>query len=255
MEVSGLFESEADDYVARASAAMVHRQISWWLFNNEEHLASRTVPAIDNGGFILFSEQFDMDEDYPDLVIAFLPQNKEAVATGYGSKAGFTIAKDDSPVLRGKKVIILRCLLAPNDYTHVVDRFRVGFKASFIHEFQHYLLSSRRTGGRTSSEAMEQDGIVGYFNDNDETNAYYIEATHDIADFFNATREKYPQKLQRFSDMTTPELIEWAKKEFFFSGFIKHASPPTMRALNKRLYRFFEQSMRPMIDRVLANYS
>lgn len=255
MELSGLFESEADDYVARTSAALVHRQIAWWLQNNEDRISQRAVTS-DDGGFLLFADQIDLDEDYPDLVVAFLPSSDKETTKGFGSRASFGLAKEDGhPMLRGKKMIILYCLKAPGDYGDIADRFRVGMKSPFIHEFQHYLMSSRRQGEvKTSSEALKQGGIAAYFNDNDETNAYYVEATHDIVDFFNTLRDRAPQKLQRYADKTTPELMAWAKEQFFFPPFLRHASPKTTRALNRRLYRFFEDGIRPMIARVLKNY-
>lgn len=188
MEVHGLFESEDDDYVARMSATVVHKQLSWWVQNNEDRLARRTVRA-NGGGFVITSEMFDMDEDYPDLLIALMPESNDPLAPGFGSTA-----------------------------------------------------------------KIEQGGLPAYFNDNDETNAYYLEATHDIEHYFETVRTENPQSLKRFSDMTTMELIDWSKRKFFFDAFLAHASPKTTQALNKRLFRFFEQSIRPMMERVLRNY-
>ncbi len=67
-------------------------------------------------------------------------------------------------------------------------------------------------------------------------------------------RANHPESLGQFEDMSTPELIEWVKKQFFYKPFLDNASPKTLQALNKRLYRFLEQSMRPMFARVLKNY-
>ena len=252
MEVHGLFESEDDDYVARMSATVVHKQLSWWVQNNEDRLARRTVRA-NGGGFVITSEMFDMDEDYPDLLIALMPESNDPLAPGFGSKAGLATPK--TGVFAGKKMIVLRCLMGPNDTTNAADRIRVGFRKAFVHEFQHYLMTSRTPDHVQGSTAkIEQGGLPAYFNDNDETNAYYLEATHDIADFFETVRTENPQSLKRFSDMTTMELIDWSKKEFFFAAFLAHASPKTTQALNKRLLRFFEQSIRPMMARVLRNY-
>lgn len=256
MELHGLFvESESDDYVARMSAAVVHKQIAYWLQANEDRLARRMINTGD-GGFILRTSDFDMDGDYPDLLIAFMPENREAVAAGFASKAGFALAKPNAEgILAGKKLIILRCLKAPHDTEHLADRFRVGFKQSFIHEFQHYLMSSRKKGApKSSSDAMRDGGVVAYFNDADETNAYYQEAVHDVEDFFNTVRREHPQSLAQFSDMTTLELIAWVKKQFFDKNFLEHASPKTTQALNKRLYRFLEQTVRPMFATVLKNF-
>lgn len=256
MEIHGLFvESESDDYVARMSAALVHKQIAYWLQNNEDRLSRRMINTGD-GGFVLRASDFDMDGDYPDLLIAFMPKRDEAMADGFASKAGFAISKPNAQgILAGKKLIILRCLKGPHDTEHLVDRFRVGFKAAFVHEFQHYLLSSRKLGNpRSSSDALQQGGVAAYFNDADETNAYYQEAVHDVEDFFNTVRANHPESLGQFEDMSTPELIEWVKKQFFYKPFLDNASPKTLQALNKRLYRFLEQSMRPMFARVLKNY-
>ncbi len=255
MELHGLFvESESDDYVARMSAAVVHKQIAYWLQANEDRLARRMINTGD-GGFILRTSDFDMDGDYPDLLIAFMPENREAVAAGFASKAGFALAKPNAEgILAGKKLIILRCLKAPHDTEHLADRFRVGFKTSFIHEFQHYLLSSRKGPAKSSSDALRAGGTAAYFNDADETNAYYQEAVHDVDDFFNTVRRDHPHALRQFSDMTTMELIEWTKKQFFDKAFLDHASPKTMQALNKRLYRYLEQSVRPMFAKVLKNF-
>lgn len=254
MELHGLFtESEADDYIARMSASVVHKQLAWWLQNNEDRLDRRTIPAKHEGGFVVAAHMFDMDADYPDLMVAFLPESKDPVAPGFGSMAGLAAPKTGP--LAGKKIIVLRCLLGPNDFTNVADRFRVGFRKAFIHEFQHYLMTSRTPDHIGGSRAKaEKGGLPAYFNDNDETNAYYIEAVNEVAEFFATVRDANPASMRLFADMSTPELIAWAKEKFFFKPFLDHASPKTMRALNKRLYRFMEQSMRPMIERVLRNY-
>lgn len=208
-----------------------------------------------DGGYLIRMSDVDMDEHYPDLLVALMgPSSKQT--QGYVSRASFGTAKPDAGgILSGKKFIILRCLKAPGDLEDVVTRFRHGFKPDFIHEFQHYLLSQRRSEKvRTSGEALEKDGVAAYFNDNDETNAYYQEAVHDIAEFFQIVREKAPQKIAEFDDMSTPRLMEWCKKQFFHADFLAHASPKTTRALNKRLYRFLEQAIRPMFASVLKNY-
>lgn len=253
MELHGLFvESEADDYVGRMSAVVVHKQLSWWVQNNEDRLARRTVKA-NGGGFIITSEMFDMDEDYPDLLIALMPESNDPVAPGFGSKAGLAVPK--TGVFAGKKMIVLRCLMGENDTTNAADRVRVGFKSAFVHEFQHYLMSSRTPEHIQGSTAkIEQGGLPAYFNDHDETNAYYQEAVQEVTEYFETVRASNPQSLRRFSDMSTVELIAWAKEKYFFGGFLVHASPKTARALNKRLFRFFEQSIRPMMARVLRNY-
>lgn len=253
MEIHGLFtESETDDYVARMSAVVVHKQIAWWLHNNEDHLGYRMLSTTD-GGFILRSSDFDMDEDYPDLLVAFMPESTMQVQDGYGARASF--GADGEGFFEGKKTIILRLLDGPHDTTNLTDRFRSGFKTHFVHEFQHYLMTRRRPQtGYGSLDKRKSFGLAAYFNDADETNAYYQEAVHDVVEFFTTVRSVAPQKLTRFSDMTTLELVKWAKSEWFDDGFLSHASPKTTQALNKRLYRFFEEWARPMFATVLKNF-
>lgn len=242
MDLRSLFEDEESDRASRLQAVILHTQISHWLESNKEVL-SRRLRRVDGnleGSFLLTSEMVDMDEYYPDLLIVFTPKRivKAKDGSHYQTGGGFFVNG-------GKSVIMVAALKAPGDVSDLPSRFRVGAKSSFIHEFMHYLMRSRsREAG--SVDSLLNGGESDYFNNADETNAYYQEAAQNVVELTNSLRE-FPRYIDKLDAMSVPQLVSWYKARCFNKDFLAHASPKTIRALDKRLARLISTTIKPMI--------
>lgn len=183
----------------------------------------------------------DLDGDFPDLVVIFVPKSKADVGGGYSSAGGF--AK-----MGWRSYIVIPCLLKPGSTEYLSTRFGSGGLTPFVHEFMHYLMRKRIKGADTNSaDKLSSGDASGYFNDSDETNAYYQEAAHRLEGFINAVCLNAPQAVEDWSRMSTGELVAYAKKSWVAPEFMTHATPKTVRALDKRLARFIEETIRPMM--------
>jgi len=251
MELAHLFETEDDDRVARMQAVIAHGQIRYWLEANTERLTSRLTSIPSGpfaGGYMMRSELCDLDGDYPDLVVLFVPKQTTVIGGQYVSAGGFFRKQ-------GKSYIVIPCLLAPNDPTHLSTRFGAGGKKPFIHEFMHYLMSKRTKARHGSAKSIEANDEAGYFNNADEMNAYYQEAAQDMIEVATGIIKFSPKHTREWAAKSTPELIAYVKKTFLNKDFIAHATPKTMRAIDKRLARFVETTIRPMLQKAVMNLS
>lgn len=246
MRTTDLFESEDDDRLARMQAGFLHSQIRYWLEAKANLLDVRLLKAEGqfDGGYILPVRW--VNDAYDDLLILFTPAPSKAITGQYASAGGFFKSN-------GMGVIVIPCLMAPNNPQFLDTRFAVGSKKSFVHEFMHYLMSKRKPANVRGSARHVEAGDVGtYFNDPDEVNAYYQEAAHGVIEFMNTVVEKSPEQARRWLDMSTVELVTYVKQTWFDENFLKHANPKTIRAIDRRLARLAEMSIRPILNKIVG---
>jgi hypothetical protein len=243
MILSQIFESELSDSVARNQAARAHAQIRYWLEENSDRIDKR-LPSISDGpltgGYMMQSSVCDLDGDFPDLIVVFTPKNNTDLGGGFASSGGFYVKE-------GRRIIVIPCLIAPFDPTHLSTRFGVSGKTPFIHEFMHYLMSRENKGSRLGSSSKVGDDQTDYFNDTDETNAYYQEAAHKMLDLVRSIVAAAPLKAKEWSKLSTVHLMNYVKRTCVDKAFLNHATPKTMRAFDKRLARFVEETIRPKL--------
>ncbi len=243
MELHDLFESEETDRIARLQAVIAHGQIRYWLEHNADRLVDR-LAAIPKGpfagGYLMRSSLVDLDADYPDLVIIFVPKQTAIMGDNYVSQGGF-FKKD------GKSFIVIPCMIAAADTRYLSTRFGTGGKTSFIHEFIHYLMSKRKGDVKGSASHAEHGDMASYFNDPDEVNAYYQEAAQHMIEMMSAVAREAPEATKEWHEASTSDLIGYMKKSWVDKNFLSHASPKTLRALDKRMARFIETSIRPIL--------
>lgn len=250
MDLTTLFEDEESDRADRLSAVILHTQISQWLENNEQNLEYRLKHirgGVLDGGLMLTMDMVDMDEYYRDLVVVFT--SKPDAETRTDQNGGQFVTQGGLFIFKGLVVIGLPILKGPGDTTHLASRFRVGGKRSFIHEFMHYLMRRRST--KKGSVSVLSHGLDpdAYFNNDDETNAYYQEAAQDVVELTQSILDVSPRWVEKLANMSVQELVAWFKPRSFNKDFLKYASPKTMRALDKRLARLIVTTIKPMIEK------
>lgn len=248
MRLDQLFESELSDQVARNQAVRVHKQITYWLTQNQDVLSQR-LPAIHRGpfagGFRMDMEMCDLDGDFPDLVVLFVPKFGADIGGGNVAGGGYT-------KIGWRSYIVIPCLLKPGSTEYLATRFGSGGLTPFVHEFMHYLTQKRNKGAaETSANKLGSNDLSGYYNHPEETNAYYQEAAHRLESFISAVCHNAPQAIEDWYNMSTGELVSYAKKSWVDKQFLKQATHKTIRALDKRLARFIEETIRPMLDKVV----
>jgi hypothetical protein len=242
MRLDDLFESEETDRLDRLRATIAHGQIKYWLEANSDRL-SRSLQHVTDGKFagsyIMNTALADLDTDYPNLYVVFTPAKMEIHGQYYSAGGFFQSGR--------KFFIVIPCLLRPNDTTYLSTRFGAGGKTPFIHEFIHYLLNLRTKGQKGSARHVETGDMASYFNDPQETNAHYQEAAQQAIEFYNAVVRNAPQAAQEWKEWTTQQFVHHIKKTYVDKSFLEFATPQTMRALDKRLARFVEQTVKPLI--------
>ena len=241
MDLRTLFEDEESDRAERLQAVIAFNQISGWLSDHEESLPDHMmqVDLWGERGFALTPHMLHLDTMFPNIVFLFMPKSKTDVG-GFEPVA--------SLATKGNQFfLIVRCLLNENDPKYLPDRFRVGAKKSFIHEFIHYVLRMK-TGplGQDTVATFADKGPEAYFNHPDETNAYYQEAAHEAVEIARMLQREVPVSATQLNAKTTPELVRWFKARCFDKDFMEWANSKTMRALDKRLARLIDTTIRPI---------
>ena len=248
MDLAHLFESEETDRAARLEAVMVFSRIRDWLSEYQDYLAERLQTVSTGrfaGSFVLNVQR--LEREYTDLFVIFAPKGEvQTAANGdqFIPKAGLGISAD------GHKFIVLRCLIAPHDTRFLDTRFGAQ-KWNFVHEFMHYLMRNRANTVSNSAGSAKQS-LDAYYNNPDETNAYYQEMAQSIVDIIRGISQSR-SALEKFSNMTTPALAMRLKGMCGDRDMLASLSAKNMRALDKRLVRFVDQTIRPMLDSGLAN--
>lgn len=196
------------------------------------------------GGYALQMSTLGLGDEYPKLVIIFTAAGR-AVNDTHKSVGGFVFDKS------GYRIIVIPCLLKPHDTTYLSTRFGAGGKKPFVHEFMHYLMSYRKPRDlKVSATAAKAGDMAGYYNDADETNAHYQEAVQDATELFSAVVRTAPLSAsEEWLGWTTQQFMNYVKRVYFDKDFLAHITPKVRRALDKRLARWIETTIRPMIER------
>jgi hypothetical protein len=241
MLIQNLFEDEMSDSVSRNMAERAFNQVSHWLKNNVNRLQAVGEGPF-SGGFILSAQRVGLDEEFGDLHYIFMPANEK-----YKASLGSYASKDIY-------FMILGVLIAPNDTKYLSTRI-TGFKPDFVHEFQHYLMRHRQDHRVSGSDRdLENGGRAKYYNNPDETNAYYQEATYKFYDLMKSLRNAdfadkslLNDKMNFWREMTDQDIVEYIISNQLWDEFWKYATPDTKKAFRKRLARFVQQTVRPYI--------
>lgn len=240
MRVADIVEAEDDDRSARASAMSVFQKIKAYLERAEDDPEAYLKPQRYAGGSFMVRAQ-RVAKDLPDdLVFGFTPQ---------GNNHGFGHLPD------GTSVILISCLIRPGDPKFLATRF--GAKvASFVHEFQHYLLSKRTGDKKTSAAKADSGDMTGYYNDAEETNAFFHEAVIEferlIQGLINFVHLDSAKKvLGDYLSKSDQELVGEIKSEAD-KRFLASLTPENVRRFEKRAARYVRETLRPMIEKSLT---
>ena len=238
MNIVELFESEETDRAARLEASMVHKQIENWLIKHQ-----------DEENFGLQSSTFR------GLTAFLIPTHRRPYEQ---SNLHIVFISDDAPfkgsigrARNGDIYIYVACLLRDGDTKYLDNRW-VGRKNIFIHEYMHYLMRERNPNGEGSISRLNADGKAAYYNDPDETNAYYQEAAHRALAFIKSVVKEAPVVAYKWqTQRTVQDWVAYIKERFFDNNdFLKYATPETMRALDKRLARMVQETILPMLAKI-----
>lgn len=235
MNITQLFESEDFDAMLRSEAVnafdtFMNRLKVENINNYENLLAIDTGPFY--GGYVVPAEHVGLKQ-YGVYAVVFLPRDGRVRAS---------LGKHKS----GEIVLFFNVLLENFSLKHLYTRL-TGFKKDFVHEWSHHQLNDRYSPdakNRDTADIGDMDRVA-YFNHPHETQAYYQEMAFEALEFFNTVSKVVPERLDEFSKMTTPELISFIKKKFGSEEFVSSLNPKNMRALDKRLARMIEETLRP----------
>jgi hypothetical protein len=232
-----LVESEDTDRAAREEAVAIFNHVHSAL--DDPRLRSMLTPHSSHGGSFVVRGMGLPD----DLLLLLAPEDTTPSLGGVKTKDG-----------KRRKIISLPVLIAPGDLTHIATRFR-GQMLNFVHEYQHYTISSR-SGGRSaySAQAAASGDLTAYYNNPDETNAYYQEAAHKMEARIamllqNSRHEKIANLLDDIMALDDRGMLKYFYADFVEKEYLKHASEKARRAMSKRAIRFFRETIRPMISR------
>lgn len=231
MDITDLFESEDFDAMLRSEASQAFdtfmSKMEIESINGYDSLLAIDVGPFE-GGFVVPAENVGLKK-YGVFAVVFLPKNNRIRASLGKHKTG-------------EIVLFFNVLLEPNSLKYLRTRL-AGIKKDFIHEWSHHQLNDRYSGGNTAK--LGDMDRVAYFNHPHETQAYYQEMAFSALEFFKSVYDHVPERLDQFSSMTTPELVVFIKNKFSSHDFIKNLNDKNMRALDKRLARMIEETLRP----------
>lgn len=234
-----LLEDEADDRKYRSIALRAYETVKNALREYEES------GSLDNiffkrpdGALITQAVQLKLDE--PGLYIMFNQGNGDG---------GLGFAKD-------VPVIVFSILLGKWDTSHIHTRLD---RDLFVHEYIHFL-DWKRIGHRiTGSADMAKGAISGgledyqnYINSPGEFNAYYQEGASVIYSMVKNPRYTLPTLDILIGGTSFENFLKTVKKKHFSKWFIDHLNPSYMRKLDKRLYRFWMETIKPILDERMA---
>lgn len=235
MNITDLFESEDFDSMLRGEAVKAYdtfmRRMNVESINGYESLlAIDTGPFY--GGYIVPAEKVGLKQ-YGVYAVVFLPKDGRVRAS---------LGKHKS----GEIVLFFNVLLEDFSLKHLYTRMS-GFKKDFVHEWSHHQLNDRYSVNATNRDTSGIGDIdrVAYYNHPHETQAYYQEMAFEALEFFKTVSEYASTKLEKFSNMTTPELVSFIKEKFGSEEFVSSLNQKNMRALDKRLARMIEETLRP----------
>jgi hypothetical protein len=228
-----LVESEETDIADRSAAAEIHAGVVRWLEDRKQYLEDVLMTSPVNGGSYTLNLG-RIDTDYRNVFLLFGPKGAEHVRAGAGTSGD-------------KIVIAIFCLRAPNDLQNLITRFATGYKRDFVHEFQHMLSIQRRGNVRGGAKHMDSGKIKDYFNNNDETNAYYQEGAQEALEMFQVMMKHAPEHcLRLYGDLSVAELVKHCRR-YFNRDFLEFLNEKNRRAFDKRLARFVQHNIWPLL--------
>jgi hypothetical protein len=235
MHIDQLFESEASDSASRREAVEAFSTIKIWLkLAKPRDLYDYPLMP---GSFVFRTQ--DAGLPYTDLYVVLCPKSDEIWEATFGHTEE-----------TGTGVIFLPVLIGPHDLQNADARFG-AMKSEFVHEFMHYLMRSRIPAHvKGSTDAAARGDFASYFNNPDETNAYFQQAAQDINDVTTSLiKAGEPARgiLTAWTKQSMPNLIHYMEKKFFRDDFLRYLNTKNRRALHKRLARFLQISILPQV--------
>jgi hypothetical protein len=182
------------------------------------------------GAYIITSKQIEWD--YPELNIMLVSKNNFK----YGG--GLT-----RPTSSGAQFLVLPLIdekRNPENELEGVSERLVGMTKTFIHEFIHFLDLKRHKNKNVASSAKIKNtkGNRAYVNDPKELNAYYQEAVHEMAKYFETAFKHKPEIIER--NLKSFDVFYEKIKKYFTKGFLENLEPKNEKKILQRLYGFYE---------------
>ena len=230
-------ESEETDRAARLEANMAYTQVRNWLeYNKDDLLPIKTGKYTGCLMMPLGIRDGSLTVRRPELRFVFMPKTKLPSMGTHQPVGGFGVGEKFN-------VIFFHCLIAPFDPKYLDTRMS---KKTFIHEYMHHFLA--RLGVKDSSATSHKDGgLVAYYNNPSEINSYYHEAANEFILLLKAILQT--DRADEWRRKSTKELMDFVKNVEFDKDFMEYLTPESMRVIDKRLYRFIEQTIRPMLEK------
>lgn len=117
------------------------------------------------------------------------------------------------------------------------------YRKTIVHEFIHLFDSERMTAKPKTSHLSTKD----YYNSPVETNAYIQEALSDLEEIFRRmTPQARAVQMQRLS--RSFEDFLGVMRQLLEDDFFDHRSVKTDRKLTRRLYRYWDELVKPQND-------
>lgn len=221
-------EGESQDRRYREQAVEIYRKIAERLPQipiNEYRKASLKG----NAAFIINADKLGIDEIAS--IVVTRPFDKSVVG-GYDDNTDALYVFVDMDVFaRANNDVFAKKLKSSN------------FRKTIVHELIHKFDNERTNYNRRTSNMSPS----GYYNSPDEYNAYYQEAV----DHFEKSLDKLKNlgrediiktRFGKFSDFSNYMFNAVLEKDF-----VKHINKDTETRLKKRLYRFWEEIISPLV--------
>jgi len=179
-----------------------------------------------SGGYIVYGHEFG----YPQLIVILA--DVSIGTAGYATKAG----KDykGNPL----KAIILPVLKAPMDFQYANTRIN---KASFEHEFIHFLDDLRGKDYQNTAKLRDEKGDKAYYNTASEFNAYFQEGAAEVEDLLKHVWKVKPDKVTEIlSSMEVFKNWMLVKTDFFSKNWHQSLDLKWKRKFLKRLATYYK---------------
>lgn len=225
-------EDEQLDRDFRNKALTAFRQVQSTLLRNRNSLGEIFFLR-DDGGIIATGDSFGFVSDEPYLIM--LPSDPRI-------NGSVEILQDG-----GKSIpaIVLYCLNGPHD---LEDLDRKLDQRTFVHEYIHYLDWDRAGRDRTKlvsdhGKVIDDNSYRRYVNTPLEFNAHYQEIVSHLEAL---AQSEPPHRLRGLFGTSAHEFVELAKQRHFPREYILALNQDYTRRLEKRLARFWNDTLEPM---------
>jgi hypothetical protein len=228
-----LFESEDTDHKARIEANEAFDKLIDWVAKTIDYFDDVATSTAQLGGsYVFHARKPGFGRIGDDLLIILSPQQGRKDIKGAFGHAG------------SRPLIMLSILLEPNSTRFLDTRIR-GCRSTFVHEYIHYLAWSTQ---QTNPKRPPEPGTPGYYNHDEELNAYYQEGVDGfhrlVTNVINMGH--YDTAMEMWGSKSTPELVNKIMTGDMQADFVASLTPANRQRIEKRVARFIEQTIRPI---------